>query len=157
MRTTSALYSGATSRCRIVKISLPADAPAFRHRLSSDVAQGIWAADSVDRSVGCIRHLTPYSWSKRSADNRNGRQLRQLDSVPFAISMGSSSAALRAATLIFPEFFSALWPKHDAAPFSALLFHLFCNSSLPYSCGSGKEKQEKGFCAQRRRKPFPIY
>ena len=40
-----------TSRCRIVKISQLADEPTLRHRLSSDVAQGIRAADSVDRSV----------------------------------------------------------------------------------------------------------
>ena len=43
-----------TSRCRIVKISQLADEPTLRHRLSFDVAQGIRAADSVDRSVARI-------------------------------------------------------------------------------------------------------
>ena len=43
-----------TSRCRMVKISLLADEPTLRHRLSSDIAQGIRAADSVDRSVARI-------------------------------------------------------------------------------------------------------
>ena len=43
-----------TSRCKIVKISLLADEPTLRLRLSSDVAQGIRFADVIDRSVARI-------------------------------------------------------------------------------------------------------
>ena len=82
---------------------------------------------------------------QRQRTDCNGKQLRQLDSVPFAVSMGCGSAAIRAAALIFPEFFSALWTKHDTASFSALLFHLFYNSSLPYNRDSGKADPEKRF------------
>ena len=46
-----------TSRCRIVKISLPADEPILRHRLSSDVAQGIRAANSIDQGVDMYQAL----------------------------------------------------------------------------------------------------
>ena len=82
---------------------------------------------------------------QRQRTDCNGKQLRRLDSVPFAVSMGCGSAAIRTAALIFPEFFSALWTKHDTASFSALLFHLFYNSSLPYNRDSGKADPEKRF------------
>ena len=82
---------------------------------------------------------------QRQRTDCNGKQLRRLDSVPFAVSMGCSSAAIRTAALIFPEFFSALWTKHDTASFSALLFHLFYSSSLPYNRNSGKTNPEKRF------------
>ena len=82
---------------------------------------------------------------QRQRTDCNGNQLRRLDSVPFAISMGCGSAAIRTAALIFPEFFSALWTKHDTASFSALLFHLFYSSSLPYNRDSGKADPEKRF------------
>ena len=55
-----------TSRCRIVKISQLADEPTLRHRLSSDVAQGIRAADVIDRSMARIHmygQLRSYSRS----------------------------------------------------------------------------------------------
>ena len=46
-----------TSRCRIVKISQLADEPILRHRLSSDVAQGIRAANSIDQGVDMYQAL----------------------------------------------------------------------------------------------------
>ena len=46
-----------TSRCRIVKISQLADEPTLRHRLSSDVAQGIRAANSIDQGVDMYQAL----------------------------------------------------------------------------------------------------
>ena len=46
-----------TSRCRIVKISQLADEPILWHRLSSDVAQGIRAANSIDQGVDMYQAL----------------------------------------------------------------------------------------------------
>lgn len=46
-----------TSRCRIVKISQLADEPTLRHRLSSDVAQGIRTANSIDQGVDMYQAL----------------------------------------------------------------------------------------------------
>lgn len=46
-----------TSRCRMVKISQLADEPTLRHRLSSDVAQGIRAANSIDQGVDMYQAL----------------------------------------------------------------------------------------------------
>ena len=46
-----------TSRCRIVKISQLADEPILRHRLSSDVTQGIRAANSIDQGVDMYQAL----------------------------------------------------------------------------------------------------
>ena len=46
-----------TSRRRMVKISQLADEPTLRQRLSSDVAQGIRAADSVDQGVDMYQAL----------------------------------------------------------------------------------------------------
>ena len=46
-----------TSRCRIVKISQLADEPILRHRLSSDVTQGIRAANSIDQGVDMYQEL----------------------------------------------------------------------------------------------------
>ena len=90
-------------------------------------------------------HKYRASHDQRQHTGCDGNQLHRLDSVPFAVSMGCGSAAIRAAALIFPEFFSALWTKHDTASFSALLFHLFYSSSLPYNRDSGKTNPEKRF------------
>ena len=75
----------------------------------------------------------------------NGKRFCCLVSMPLFTSGGCVCAAIWAAALIFPEFFSALWAKHDTASFSALLFHLFYNLSLPYSRNSGKTNPEKRF------------
>ena len=59
-----------TSRCRMVKISQLADEPTLRHRVSSDVAQGIRAADSVDRSVARIHMYQALDTIKIEAGNK---------------------------------------------------------------------------------------
>ena len=41
----------------MVKISLLADEPTLRHRLSSDVAQGVRAANSIDQGVDMYQAL----------------------------------------------------------------------------------------------------
>ena len=64
-----------TSRCRIVKISLPADEPILRHRLSSDVAQGIQAADSVDRSVARIHMYQALDTIKNETSNKSVQEI----------------------------------------------------------------------------------
>ena len=64
-----------TSRCRIVKISLPADEPILRHRLSSDVAQGIRAADSVDRSVARIHMYQALDTIKIETSNQTVQEI----------------------------------------------------------------------------------
>ena len=75
----------------------------------------------------------------------NGKRFCCLVSMPLFTSGGCVCAAIWAAALIFPEFFSALWAKHDTASFYALLLHLFYNLSLPYSRNSGKTNPEKRF------------
>ena len=64
-----------TSRCRIVKISQMADEPILRHRLSSDVAQGIQAADSVDRSVARIHMYQALDTIKIEAGNKKVQEI----------------------------------------------------------------------------------
>ena len=64
-----------TSRCRIVKISQLADEPILRHRLSSDVAQGIRAADSVDRSVARIHMYQALDTIKIEAGNKKVQEI----------------------------------------------------------------------------------
>ena len=64
-----------TSRCRIVKISQLADEPTLRHRLSSDVAQGIQAADSVDRSVARIHMYQALDTIKIEAGNKKVQEI----------------------------------------------------------------------------------
>ena len=64
-----------TSRCRIVKISQLADEPTLRHRLSSDVAQGIRAADSVDRSVTRIHMYQALDTIKIEAGNKKVQEI----------------------------------------------------------------------------------
>ena len=64
-----------TSRCRIVKISQLADEPTLRHRVSSDVAQGIRAADSVDRSVARIHMYQALDTIKIEAGNKKAQEI----------------------------------------------------------------------------------
>ena len=64
-----------TSRCRIVKISQLAAEPILRHRLSSDVAQGIRAADSVDRSVARIHMYQALDTIKIEAGNKTVQEI----------------------------------------------------------------------------------
>ena len=64
-----------TSRCRIVKISQLADEPILRYRLSSDVAQGIRAADSVDRSVARIHTYQALDTIKIETSSQTAREI----------------------------------------------------------------------------------
>ena len=64
-----------TSRCRIVKISQLADEPTLRHRLSSDVAQGIRAADVIDRSMARIHMYQALDTIKIEAGNKKVQEI----------------------------------------------------------------------------------
>ena len=64
-----------TSRCRMVKISLLADEPTLRHRLSSDIAQGIRAANSIDRSVARIHMYQALDTIKIEAGNKKAQEI----------------------------------------------------------------------------------
>ena len=64
-----------TSRCRMVKISQLADAPTLRHRLSSDIAQGIRAANSIDRSVARIHMYQALDTIKIEAGNKKVQEI----------------------------------------------------------------------------------
>ena len=64
-----------TSRCKIVKISLLADEPTLRLRLSSDVAQGIRFADVIDRSVARINLYQALDTIKVDTSNKTVQEI----------------------------------------------------------------------------------
>ena len=64
-----------TSRCKIVKISLLADEPTLRLRLSSDVAQGIRFADVIDRSVARINLYQELDTIKVDTSNKTVQEI----------------------------------------------------------------------------------
>ena len=64
-----------TSRCKIVKISLLADEPTLRLRLSSDVAQGIQFADVIDRSVARINLYQELDTIKVDTSNKTVQEI----------------------------------------------------------------------------------
>ena len=64
-----------TSRCRIVKISQLADELTLRHRLSSDITQGLRAADSVDRSVARIHTYQALDTIKIEPSNQTVQEI----------------------------------------------------------------------------------
>ena len=64
-----------TSRCKIFKISLLADEPTLRLRLSSDVAQGIRFADVIDRSVARINLYQALDTIKVDTSNKTVQEI----------------------------------------------------------------------------------
>ena len=64
-----------TSRCKIVKISLLADEPTLRLRISSDVAQGIRFADVIDRSVARINLYQELDTIKVDTSNKTVQEI----------------------------------------------------------------------------------
>ena len=64
-----------TSRCKIVKISLLADEPTLRLRLSSDVVQGIRFADVIDRSVARINLYQELDTIKVDTSNKTVQEI----------------------------------------------------------------------------------
>ena len=59
----------------MVKISQLADEPTLRHRLSSDIAQGIRAANSIDRSVARIHMYQALDTIKIEAGNKKVQEI----------------------------------------------------------------------------------
>ena len=64
-----------TGKRWIVQIFLLADAPTSRRRLSSDIAQGIRAADSVDRSVARIHTYQVLDTIKIETSNQTAQEI----------------------------------------------------------------------------------